>query len=95
MTAAPMPTRRGSLLRAEALRIRSRRMVRLLLVLGALGLPTWVMVAHPAEWRWGRDRTACLFYPHTTVLRQHAGGDWSAVVLAVRAMIEAWRNAHR
>ena len=64
-------------------------------VAGALGLPTWVMVAHPAEWRWGRDRTDCLFYPHTTVLRQHAGGDWSAVVNAVRAMLEAWRDAHR
>ena len=64
-------------------------------VAGALGLPTWVMVAHPAEWRWGRDRTDCLFYPNTTVLRQRESGDWSAVVHAVQVLLDAWRNAAR
>ncbi|MES3034827.1 MAG: glycosyltransferase family 9 protein [Gemmatimonadota bacterium] len=64
-------------------------------VAGALGVPTWVMVAHPAEWRWGRDRTDCLFYPNTIVLRQHAGGDWSAVISAVQALLDAWRHAQR
>ncbi len=45
MTAAPAPALRGSLLRAEALRIRSRQMVRILLVLGALGLLAGILIA--------------------------------------------------
>lgn len=64
-------------------------------VAGALGVPTWVMVAHPAEWRWGRDRTDCLSYPTATVLRQRAGGDWSFVISAVQALLNAWRQSHR
>jgi Flp pilus assembly protein TadD len=62
-------------------------------VAGALGVPTWVMVAHPAEWRWGRDRTDCPYYPYTTVLRQRAGGDWSAVVHGAMQAIDAWHRA--
>ena len=45
MTAAPAPALRGSLLRAEALRIRSRRMVRVLLVLAAVGLLAGIVIA--------------------------------------------------
>ncbi|HYW49267.1 MAG TPA: glycosyltransferase family 9 protein [Gemmatimonadaceae bacterium] len=58
-------------------------------VAGAMGLPTWVMVAHPAEWRWGRTRADCLFYPSVRVLRQEAVGDWSAVVRAIAGGIDA------
>jgi len=64
-------------------------------VAGALGVPTWVMVAHPAEWRWGRERSDSLYYPHSTVLRQRGSGDWSAVVCSVHRAIDAWHLAHR
>jgi Flp pilus assembly protein TadD/ADP-heptose:LPS heptosyltransferase len=64
-------------------------------VAGALGVPTWVMVAEPAEWRWGRDRSDCPYYPHTTVLRQASGGDWSAVVHGAMQAIDAWHLARR
>ena len=64
-------------------------------VAGALGIPTWVMVAHPAEWRWGRDRSDCPYYPQTTVLRQKIGGDWSAVVQGVLHAIDVWHEARR
>ncbi len=45
MSTAQAPELRGSLLRAEALRIRSRRMVRILLALGALGLLAGILIA--------------------------------------------------
>ena len=64
-------------------------------VAGALNIPTWVMVAAPPEWRWGRTRSDCLFYPSTQVFRQQTGGDWSAVVAAVSDAIDAWTAAHR
>lgn len=63
-------------------------------VAGALNVPTWVMVAHPAEWRWGRHRRDCLFYPSTTVLRQESAGDWVSVVRAACQAIDAWQQAH-
>lgn len=43
--AAQEPALRGSLLRSEALRLRSRRMVRILLALGALGLLGGIIIA--------------------------------------------------
>ena len=64
-------------------------------VAGALGVPTWVMVAHPAEWRWGRDRSDCPYYPQTTVLRQKVGGDWSAVIQGVLRAVDVWHEARR
>lgn len=64
-------------------------------VAGALGVPTWVMVSCPAEWRWGRTRNDSLFYPSVSVLRQHAVGDWSAVVREVTRRIDMWHAPAR
>jgi len=64
-------------------------------VAGALGLPTWVMVACPAEWRWGRTRHDSLFYPTVRVLRQEVVGDWTAVVRQVTQQIDAWHAPAR
>jgi Glycosyltransferase family 9 (heptosyltransferase) len=58
-------------------------------VAGALGVPTWVMVACPAEWRWGRKRTDSMFYPSVRLFRQARVGDWSAVVTALDQAISA------
>ncbi len=60
---------------------------------GALGLPTIVMVATPAEWRWGRDRADSIFYPTVRVVRQRCGGDWSGVVQDVNHAIDQWHRA--
>ncbi|MCC7052700.1 MAG: hypothetical protein IT355_05495 [Gemmatimonadaceae bacterium] len=59
-------------------------------VAGAMGLSTWLMVAHPAEWRWGRDRTASDYYPSMRIIRQQRSGDWSDVVCTVRQCITEW-----
>ncbi len=63
-------------------------------VAGALGVATWVMVAEPAEWRWGRSRTDSIFYPSVRVFRQRRGGDWSAVITALQQAITTWTGEH-
>lgn len=64
-------------------------------VAGALGVPAWVMVAHPAEWRWGIDRTDSLWYPQTRVFRQPAPGDWTPVVTSVGDALTHWQTQGR
>ena len=58
-------------------------------VAGAMGVPTWVMVAYPAEWRWGRSGDGSPYYPSIRVLRQPALGDWDSVVRDVAKRIDA------
>lgn len=59
-------------------------------VAGAMGLPAWVMVAAPSEWRWGRDSAESHFYPSVRVLRQQRGGDWAPVVAEAVRAIDQW-----
>ena len=63
-------------------------------VAGALGMPAWVMVAQPSEWRWGRSTADSLFYPSVRVLRQAKAGDWASVVSQVDHAINQWRAGH-
>src|SRR5689334_18061836 len=37
---------------------------------GALGKPLWLMLAHPAEWRWLEDRDDTPWYPTARLFRQ-------------------------
>lgn len=46
---------------------------------GALGRPTWVMLAFNADWRWLVSRTDCPWYPTATLYRQQSIGDWNSV----------------
>lgn len=59
-------------------------------VAGAMGLATWVMVAEPAEWRWGRERADSAYYPSIRLIRQRRGGDWGDVVDEVEHRITEW-----
>lgn len=43
---------------------------------GALGVPTWVMLSHVAEWRWLTDRSDSPWYPSMRLFRQPARDDW-------------------
>lgn len=46
---------------------------------GALGVPTWVLLPHTPDWRWGLDRADTPWYASATLRRQAARGDWAAV----------------
>jgi hypothetical protein len=46
---------------------------------GALGLPTWTLLAHRADWRWAEGREDTPWYPTMRLLRQPHPGDWESV----------------
>jgi tetratricopeptide (TPR) repeat protein len=54
---------------------------------GALGCTTWIMLAHSADWRWGRGQARCPWYPSVSLVRQRSPGDWAGVLAAVAAGI--------
>ena len=47
---------------------------------GALGVPVWTLLPHPADWRWMDARDATPWYPTMRLFRQPRPGDWPAVV---------------
>ena len=57
-------------------------------VAGALGVPTWVLVPRPTDWRWGRvgDRTP--WYPSARLFRQWRVGEWQPVLAELRRDLE-------
>jgi Flp pilus assembly protein TadD len=51
---------------------------------GALGRPTFTLLAHVADWRWLQDRDDSPWYPTMRLFRQAALDDWSAPLDALR-----------
>jgi tetratricopeptide (TPR) repeat protein len=54
---------------------------------GAIGRPTWILLAHVADQRWLLDRSDSPWYPTARLFRQPRRGDWKAVIAAVRAAL--------
>jgi tetratricopeptide (TPR) repeat protein len=52
---------------------------------GALGRPTWVLLAFAADWRWLLDRADSPWYPTAKLYRQSRAGDWPEVLEKVAA----------
>ncbi len=55
---------------------------------GALGLPTWLLLKHNPDWRWG-DGAWSSWYPRTRLFRQPLAGDWQAVIATVTRDLES------
>ena len=47
---------------------------------GAMGLPTWIMIPSPPDWRWLIDRIDSPWYPTARLFRQTVHRQWSDVV---------------
>lgn len=61
---------------------------------GALGVPCWVLLPKPAEWRWLLDRSDCLWWPSLKLFRQVRSGDWSAPLSRLQEAFTAWVGEH-
>jgi Flp pilus assembly protein TadD len=66
---------------------------------GALGRPTWTMLACAADWRWLQDRADSPWYPTMRLFRQPSPRDWSAVARSIafelRALVSALTDTDR
>jgi hypothetical protein len=56
---------------------------------GALGRPTWILLSHRPDWRWGESGTETPWYPCATLVRQAEPGDWNGVFARVAAALAA------
>jgi len=50
---------------------------------GALGRPTWTLLASTPDWRWLNDREDSPWYPSMRLFRQQTRGDWPTVIAKV------------
>ena len=61
----------------------------------ALGRPTWILLAHVADWRWLLDREDSPWYPTARLFRQNENREYGSVVERVRgelaALVEQWK----
>jgi hypothetical protein len=66
---------------------------------GALGRPTWTMLACAADWRWLQQRNDSPWYPTMRLFRQPRPRDWDAVAGSLadelRKVIAALAVTHR
>lgn len=60
---------------------------------GALGIPTWLMLQHSADWRWMLDRDDSPWYPSMRIFRQLQQDDWASVADQVRQALAQWHVA--
>ena len=51
---------------------------------GAMGLPCWLLLPTPPEWRWGLTEDWTPWYDSMKLFRQPVAGDWASVFNAVR-----------
>jgi tetratricopeptide (TPR) repeat protein len=56
---------------------------------GALGVPTWTLLAYGGEWRWMTGREDTPWYPTMRLFRQKVRGDWSEVIQRVAMALRA------
>ena len=57
----------------------------------AMGVPTWILVYQPADWRWMIGRDDSPWYPAARLFRQTEPGDWtepvSSLIAAARGFV--------
>lgn len=60
---------------------------------GALGKPVWIALPFMPDWRWQLDRSDSPWYSQARLFRQPTQGNWTAVIDALRAEIDALPGA--
>ena len=60
---------------------------------GALGVPTWTLLAADADWRWMEGREDSPWYPGMRLFRQPRAGDWDAVIARLVGELQRFAGA--
>ncbi|MGH7124627.1 MAG: tetratricopeptide repeat protein [Stellaceae bacterium] len=55
---------------------------------GALGRPTWLLIARQADWRWMREREDSPWYASLRLFRQQQQGDWGPAIARVISALD-------
>ncbi len=55
---------------------------------GAMGIPTWTLLAYDADWRWLIDRNDSPWYPGMRLFRQIDYGNWQSVFSQVKLALQ-------
>lgn len=55
---------------------------------GTLGIPTWVALTLPPDWRWLLHRTDSPWYPSLRLFRQTRPGNWDTVFQEMSIALE-------
>jgi len=55
---------------------------------GGLGVPVWVLLPYPADWRWMLGRSDSPWYPTMRLFRQTDVGDWESVMKLVATELQ-------
>ena len=61
---------------------------------GALGKPVWLMLPHPADFRWLEERDDSPWYPTMRLFRQKEFGTWDELVDRVKAALQERLREH-
>lgn len=57
---------------------------------GGLGVPTWLLLHHPPDWRWGLEGETTFWYPTMRLFRQQRPADWDSVIARVHRELQGW-----
>ncbi|MQX36567.1 tetratricopeptide repeat protein [Roseospira navarrensis] len=60
---------------------------------GAMAVPSIVVLAHAADWRWGLEGPRSVWYPAVTLARQPVPGDWATPMHRTAAALGRYRAA--
>lgn len=61
---------------------------------GAMGKPTWALLAFAPDWRWMVERTDSPWYPTMRLFRQTERGNWNSVVQTVAQELRTLSGEH-
>jgi tetratricopeptide (TPR) repeat protein len=56
---------------------------------GGLGLPTWLLLRHVPDWRWGLEGEHTAWYPSLRLFRQSHAGQWQEPIERIAARLRA------
>ena len=59
---------------------------------GTIGAAAWLLLHHPADWRWQLDRDSSPWYPSLRLFHQTRPRDWPGMIAGVRRCLIDWQT---